>query len=102
MAIKDIPDEIIQWGAGVLAATVAVIGRLFHSRLSRVEQKLDSISEQLIKHESHRNNDNPTNEKMNNALKPIKEDIKSLHQKTDNLYEFLIKHLIDNGNHDRK
>lgn len=98
MSVKDIPEEIIQWGAGALAVTVTVVGKLFHGRLSRVETKLDSLTEAVMRHEQSRDNRNPTNEKMENALRPIREDIRSLHEKSDNLYSLLIKHLIKNGN----
>ena len=101
MAIKDIPEEIIQWGAGVLAGTVVIVGKLFHGRLQRVEEKQDKLLNLINQHEKNRLSENPTTTQMEKALTPLHDNINSLHQETSNIHKLLIEHLLNNGNNQK-
>ena len=92
-SLRDIPEEIIQWGAGVLAATVTVVGKLFHGRLSRVEEMQVQILQQMNRHELNRVQQNPTNDQMTKALEPLHHSINTLHEKMESLNDTMIEYI---------
>ena len=108
MSVKDIPSEVVQWGAGLLAGSIALIGKLYHSRLQKVESKIDKIQETVNTkidklqetingHELSRKTENPTIPYVDKELDPIKKDINRLHEKIDKLQESIAGHFINNG-----